>query len=351
MQVVHQLDESIWREFVANHPQGQIFHTPEMFQVFARAAGHRPTLWAVVDDRHYPLALLPPVQITLWNGWLYRWTTRAVAYGSVLCAPGSDGMDALTMLLQAYQREMRGKILFTELRNLTDLSDLQSSLIECNFAAEDHLNYLIDLDQPQETLWHKISRSSRQSVHTSRNRGTVIEEVTERQQLPTAYQLVQEVYARVRVPLASVGLFEAAFDILAPRGMFTIFMARTGDHYIGACILLIYNGRITGWYAGLDRAFSAYYPGESLIWHTLQWGKVRGLHMFDFGGAGRPDDDYGPRRFKSKFHGTPVNYGRNICVHAPLSLKVSKAGYAAMRKIVSLRSRVHCARGQMNAVR
>jgi serine/alanine adding enzyme len=61
MHVVHQLDEHLWREFVANHPQGQIFHTPEMFQVFARPEGHKPTLWAVVDDGSYPLALLLPV--------------------------------------------------------------------------------------------------------------------------------------------------------------------------------------------------------------------------------------------------------------------------------------------------
>jgi CelD/BcsL family acetyltransferase involved in cellulose biosynthesis len=339
MQIVRQLDEQVWRDFVANHPQGQIFHAPEMFQVFARVEGHKPTLWAVVDDGHYPLALLLPVEITLKSGLLYRWTTRAVAYGSVLCAPGPDGTDALRMLVQAYRREMRGKILFTELRNLTDLSELQPALNECDFVFEEHLNYLIDLDQPEETLWRRITKSGRQSVRTSQNKGTRIEEVTERQQLAIAYQLLQEVYARVGVPLASLPLFEAAFDILAPRGMFKVFVACANDQYIGTCLLLIFNGRITDWYAGSDRAFSAYCSGESLIWHALQWGKAHGLHMFDFGGAGKPEEDYGPRRFKAKFNGTPVNYGRNICVHAPLSLSVSKAGYLAMRKLLSLRSR------------
>jgi lipid II:glycine glycyltransferase (peptidoglycan interpeptide bridge formation enzyme) len=121
--------------------------------------------------------------------------------------------------------------------------------------------------------------------------------------------------------------------------MFKVFVACANDQYIGTCLLLIFNGRITDWYAGSDRAFSAYCSGESLIWHALQWGKAHGLHMFDFGGAGKPEEDYGPRRFKAKFNGTPVNYGRNICVHAPLSLSVSKAGYLAMRKLLSLRSR------------
>ena len=35
LRVVRQLEESLWPEFVDNHPHGNIFHTPEMFRVFA----------------------------------------------------------------------------------------------------------------------------------------------------------------------------------------------------------------------------------------------------------------------------------------------------------------------------
>jgi len=33
-QVTTRLDEGSWRGFVAAHPDGNIFHTPEMFEVF-----------------------------------------------------------------------------------------------------------------------------------------------------------------------------------------------------------------------------------------------------------------------------------------------------------------------------
>ena len=85
--VVNILPEEDWRHFVEEHPQSNIFHTPEMFQVFERVQGHQPTLWAAVDGHNCPLALLLPVNIALINGLLRPFTTRAVAYGSALCAP------------------------------------------------------------------------------------------------------------------------------------------------------------------------------------------------------------------------------------------------------------------------
>ena len=66
--IVNSLDESIWREFVDKHPQGNIFHTPEMYQVFSQAKGHHPLLQAVIKDDNELLALLLPVQISLADG-------------------------------------------------------------------------------------------------------------------------------------------------------------------------------------------------------------------------------------------------------------------------------------------
>lgn len=335
MRVVQHLDENLWNDFVDHHPQGNIFHTPEMFRVFARTRGYRPALWATVDNSHHPLALLLPVQITLRDGLLRQLTTRAVAYGSVLCTSGPEGREALALLLRTYNQETKRSILFTELRNLSDLSDLQPVLKEGGFAYEEHLNFLIDLDQPEDAIWRKISKSGQQRVRTARNKGTLIEEVTEQYpQVSIAYQVLHEVYRRVQVPLASPTLFEAACDILAPRGMFKIFLARQDKHYIGARLLLIYKGRIIDWYAGAHRAFSSYSPNELLVWHTLQWGREHHFHLFDFGGAGKPDEDYGPREFKAKFGGTLANYGRNVCVHAPMKLKLSQTGYKLLRKFL-----------------
>jgi lipid II:glycine glycyltransferase (peptidoglycan interpeptide bridge formation enzyme) len=69
-----------------------------------------------------------------------------------------------------------------------------------------------------------------------------------------------------------------------------------------------------------------------LTWHVLSWGVSNGYRLYDFGGAGKPGEDYGVRLFKAKFGGELVNFGRFVNVHKPLLLKISKPGYQIFQK-------------------
>jgi serine/alanine adding enzyme len=336
--IVNTLDEHTWRNFVDAHPQGNIFHTPEMFRVFTRARGHKPALWAVVGEHNTPLALMPVVQVTLQKNLLYPLTTRAVAYGGILSQEGADGLQGLEQLLEAYRIVMQGRFLFTELRNLADVSTVQPVLNACRYIYEDHMDYLVDLNLPEEQLWQNISKSGRQRLRHALSRGTLIEQINDRDEISLAYQQLQKVYRRVQVPLADISLFQAAYDLLAPRGMCQVFLARINDRCIGASFVLLYKGKMLAWYSGTDRNFNAYNPGELLKWQAFRWGKAHGYHQFDFNGAGKPGEAYGPRDFKAKFGGQLVNYGRNVCVHAPLRLQLSKLAYALARKASLLAS-------------
>jgi serine/alanine adding enzyme len=91
---------------------------------------------------------------------------------------------------------------------------------------------------------------------------------------------------------------------------------------------------IYSWYSGYDIAFSKTCPNDSLVWHILEWGAKNGYSSFDFGGAGRPDEPYSPRDFKAKFGGELVNYGINICTHAPLRLKLSHIPYQIYQRVM-----------------
>lgn len=337
MKVVKSLDEAIWHRFVDEHPQGNIFHTPEMFQVFARAKNHRPTLWAVTDDKAGVLALLLPVQITLipHAGILSRLTRRAIVYGGVLCAPGSQGLQALFALLQAYNQSVKGHVLFTELRNLTDISELQPVLLDQHFAYEDHLNYLIDLDRPVEEVMQSIGSRTRKNIRRGLRKGqVVIEEIHQPEQVATCYELLAQTYAQAQVPLAGRSLFEAAFEVLYPRGMVRLVLAQVEDVCAATSIELAYKDVLYGWYGGLDRQFSSYVPNELLMWDILCWGVENEFRWYDFGGAGKPDEDYGVRDFKAKFGGELVCFGRNTHVHSPALLHLSKMGYAFYRRLL-----------------
>lgn len=331
MRIVRKLDEYMWREFVEWHPQSNVFHTPEMFQAFARTEGHCPTLWAALNNDGRVLALLLPVQITLFNGLLRRLTTRAVAYGSVLCVPGAEGQEALARLLYTYQCEMKGALLFTELRNLSDLHAVQPLLHEQGFVHEDHLDFLVDLQRPTEEIWRALDGNVRTNVRKARRMGVVVKDVTSLAEVPVAYEVLESVYEHIRIPLAPRSLFESAFEVLHPQGMIKLFMAYADNVCLGVAVRLLYNGLIHAWYAGALGDYGKYKANDLLNWYMIEWGVQNGFRFFDFGGAGRPDQDYGPRRFKSKFNGVLVNYGRNICIHRPLYFNLSQWGYQVYR--------------------
>lgn len=317
-----------------SNPMGNIFHSPEMFRVFAQAARHHPKQWAAVDRNGKIAALLIPVEVSVMPRPLHYLTTRAVAYGSVLCQPGEEGRQALALLLEVYRRNLGHDILFTELRHLTDHVSLQTVLANAGFRHEDHLNYIIDLTQPEDTLWRQISSSGRYHIRTAEKRGVAVEDASDVSQVTEAYGLLEKVYSRVQVPLPDISLFQAAFKELSPSSLLKLFVARLGDQPIGAVFNFYYKDRGIGWYAGADREFSKYSATELLVWHSIRWAKRAGMMVFDFGGAGKPGEAYGPRDYKAKFGGELVNYGRDLCIHAPRLLRVSEFGYRIVRQFL-----------------
>jgi len=330
--IVNSLPEDRWRTFVDTHPYGTIFHTPEMFEVFAHARRHRPALWAAVNSNGEPLVLLVPVEITLMEGALRRLTTRSVVYGGILCSTAWESMEALELLLRTYVHEVRGMTLFTEVRNLSNAIVLQPTLLRCGFLCEEHLNYLINLDRSLEDIVGSFSRRLRQTIRqVLKRREVVIETVTDRSQVDIFFRLVQKSFARACIPSPDRSLFEASFDVLSPKGMMRMCLARVGREYVSGSVELLYKNVMYAWYCGMDRAYASVAPGEMVMWDILTWGVRHGFKAYDFGGAGKPGERYGVRDFKAKFGGDLVSFGRNTFVHAPAVLQISKLGYRLYR--------------------
>jgi hypothetical protein len=319
---------------VDEHPGSNIFHTPEMFQVFQRAEGHNPEVWAAMNSDGQILALLLPTQITLGNGLARFFTTRAVAYGSVLYRDASGGKEGLDLLLRTYVQEVNRDVLFTELRNQSDLGDVQQALTHCGFVYEGHLNYRIALNRPPDEILRSLGPRTRKHVRRGLRRAEVkIEEGFEKADVYRTYEVLQRTYAAAQVPLTDRTMFEAAFDILYPLGMVKFHLAKVGETDVAASVELLYKDVCYGWYGGINRAYASYTPSELLTWHLLHWGAVNGYRVYDFGGAGKPGEPYGVRDFKAKFGGELVNYGRNTYYHAPQRLALSKVGYQIFRRL------------------
>jgi serine/alanine adding enzyme len=333
MEIVRELEETAWRAFVEQHPEGMIFHSPEMFRVFGRTKGCRPELWAAVEKRRI-MALFLPVRIAWKGGALRPWTSRAVCFGGVLGYPGAEGNSALSFLLNAYAREIRHAVIFTEIRNRCDSGPIQPTLRREGFLFEDHLEYVIDLGRPLEAIFQSIGRRTRKHIKHGLNRGAVrVEEIHDRRRLGECYDLLAKTYRAAKVPLTDRSLFEAAFDLLYPRKMVRFALASVDGQPAAVSVELLYKKVLFGWYGGLDRRYSAFVPNELLMWDIFQWGAKNGCGRYEFGGAGKPNETYGVRDFKAKFGGALVNYGRNSRVHRPVLFNIGRTAYQLARRI------------------
>lgn len=84
IRIVHSLSEPIWRGIVGSHAESTTYHTPELFEVFARTKGHRPQLRAAMDGDRV-LALLLSIQIAI-GGRILRFLTTSTDGMSPLAA-------------------------------------------------------------------------------------------------------------------------------------------------------------------------------------------------------------------------------------------------------------------------
>lgn len=333
MQTVSALPDARWRRFLAASPDANIFHTPEMFQVFEATDHHRPELWAVQDATGEVAALFTPVQVSVLGGPSAYLTTRSVGYGGFATVGGARGERALEVLLETYGRDVSRRPVFTESRNLAGLDALQPILASRGWVYEDHLNYLIDLTQSTDDLWKGIRSNARRNIRNARKAGVTVDVVQSPEDVPAVYEILRAVYRRLQVPLPSLQLFTTAFEVLSGAGMLDIVRARLDDGtMIGALFLLSHDGVATYWYTGALREHSKLRPSDLMVWRALEIAAERGAHTFDFGGAGKPDEEYGVRDFKAKFGGELVNFGRNVSVHSQSRRRISETGYELVRR-------------------
>ena len=308
-----QLNQKAWSAFVTNHPQGNIFQSPEMYEVYKRTNNYDPFIITAFSDEISGI-LLGVIQKE--NKLLGNLSSRSIIWGGPLLIP-NDG-SILLKLFKKYMAKINRRALYTQIRNINDVSDSQNLFDSIGFRYEDHLNYILDLSKGEDTIWHSMNKKRRNTIKKAIRLNISIVEVGNIQELEKSYQILKEVYSRARLPLADFSLFKSAYDILGPKKMVKCFNAKHNNSSIGTLWILNYKNRIYDWYSGSLHEHLDKSPNDLLIWNAIKWGIEKDYEIFDFGGAGKPGVHYGVRDFKKKFGGLEVCFGRYVKTHRPI---------------------------------
>lgn len=327
-----EIDRRQWSDFVWNHADGNIFQTPEMFDVFMMTKNNQPILMAVTDAAGQILGILVVVIQIEYAEFIGKFSSRAIIRGGPLIL--NNNVDVLNFMLKEYNKVIPKRAIYSEVRNLCQQAGGFKECFEKNgFIYEEHLNILLNIEQPEEALWKNIHSKRRNEIRRARKEGTFTRELTCPKEIEEVYDILKDVYDKAGLPLYDRSMFSSAFGMLRPNGLVRFFGAINRDKLIGVIIVLCYKDRVYDWYAGSRREYYHKYPNDLLPWETFLWGKKNGYKIFDFGGTGKPNQPYGVRDYKKKFGGEFVCFGRYEKIHKPFLMKIAKLGFKLWQEL------------------
>lgn len=314
--ITDKLDYKKWSNFVCNHQQGNIFQSPELFEIYKNTNNYRPLVVALLDEYEEVIGLLLAVIQKEYSGLIGKFTARSIIIGGPLLK--SNDSNILENILSEYNSLVKKHAIYTQIRCLWNWGNLNNIFINMGFLFEEHLNILIDLTKSEELLWKELHSKRRNEIRKAYKEGLIFEVCCSNEELIKSYKILEEVYDRAKLPLPNYDYFVNLSNTKNANFKLHNFVAKYEGKIVGTMLALGYNGTLYDYYAG---AYSSYYnknPNDLIPWEVFLWGKKNGYILFDFGGAGKPGIPYGVRDYKKKFGGVFVNFGRYTKVHSKI---------------------------------
>lgn len=263
-------------------------------------------------------------------------TRRAIIYGGPLLANdiSDEALSALlTSLtkLPSLQGGGGGRLtpIYIESRNFHDYSKWKSIFEANGFMYQSHLNYHVDtttIDLAQGN----IGKHRWKYIRLSMRDGAKIVENPSIEQVQAFYTILQDLYqTKVKTPLWSWEFFEKLYHVEHAK---YILVELDGQIVGGTACVCLPGKAVYEWYAcGLDNCRDDIRPLSVAIWGEMQYAAENDYPLFDFMGAGSPDQPYGVRDFKAEFGGELVEHGRYLHVRKPLLYKIGKWGVKILK--------------------
>lgn len=317
-----EIDKQNWKSLVETSPVATWFQTDEAYRFYQSVSDMCAFVYGVVEEDKLVGVI---VGYTPQDKCKFKqyFTMRAIVVGGPLLDENISE-SALTTLLQTVKEQL-GDAIYLEIRNLHDYSGWQSIFEANGFVYQPHLNIQVTCN-----AMHSMSEQRVRQVRKALKNGVEICQAQSEQEIRDWYQILKRLYRKkVRTPLWSEEFFLQFY--------------RSG---VGKCLLVKFEGKVIGgmmcpifagkanyeWYVcGLDEAYREQYPSVMATYAAIEYAKQNDIPMFDFMGAGVPDQPYGVRDFKMEFGGEMVEHGRYLHIRKPLLYKIGKLGVKILK--------------------
>jgi len=321
------IDRTQWEELVVQSPTASFFQTPECYEFYSTFSFLTPFVFGVTENDK--LAGILSGYVTSDGNIIKQYLSRrAIVGGGVLLDTGISE-KALKLLLTTATEALKRKAIYLEIRNYTNYSKYKTTFDAEGFTYTPHLNFHVSTPNVEMAL-KNLSTTRRREIKLSVKAGAVWSETTDLNDIRTYYAILHDLYKnKVKTPLFPIEFFET----LAQQSFGKLFIIKVENKIIGGSVCVVLPDSIMyEWFVcGLDGQIKNVYPSTIATWAAIEYAATNDIGCFDMMGAGKPDDGYGVREFKSKFGGELVENGRFLYQINPVLFKIGKIAVKIMR--------------------
>lgn len=302
-----------WTNLLSQSATASFFQSPACYNFYASIPFMKPFVFGVSEDDQL-VGIMCGYVIADGNCLKRFFSRRAIVPGGLLL-DNHISTEALTKLLNIANHELSSQAIYVEVRNYSDYSTFRSSFESAGFFYNKHLNFHIKTDDAEQVL-KGLSSSKRRQIKLSLKAGAKIEEAKTSLDIEAYYAILKDLYKqKVKSPLFSIDFFNQLILLENAK----ILVVKINETVIGG-ITIVMTEKMTvyEWFVcGIDGYEKNLYPSVLATYAGIEYAAKHGFERFDFMGAGKPDEDYGVREFKSKFGGELVENGRFLLICKP----------------------------------
>ena len=323
-----QIDQLQWQELIQTSATATWFQTDEAYRFYQFVGGMRAFAYGVSEEGRLVGVVVGYITKNS-NFILQYFTKRSIIYGGPLLHPEISDF-ALSALLKTIAQNLDLSPIYIETRNFNDYSQWKDIFEINGFAYQPHLNFHVNITTT-EIAQGNIGKHRWKYIRLSMRDGAKIINNPNIDQVRAFYTILKDLYrTKVKTPLWSWEFFERLYYIENAK---YILVELDGKIVGGAACVCLPGKALYEWYAcGLDNCRDDIRPTSVAIWGEMQYAAENGYPLFDFMGAGKPDEPYGVRDFKAEFGGELVEHGRFLCVRKSLLYAIGKLGVKWLKR-------------------
>ena len=307
-----------WNAFLSGNPFATPFQTFDFYRVVNSVARMSARAVAVCNEDN--LLALAVITFPEGTGAKAFFARRAIIYGGPVADPRYP--EAMDMLISCLETELKGKVIYAETRNLSDYSGFREIFAKHRWSYVPYLNYIVRTDN-HDKMVRSVSASRMRKIRHAQAAGVTWKQAENAEETKALYTIMKDLYRKkVRKPLLPWEFFEQFLEEKIGVILLVIFE----EKIIGGIVCPVFERRsIYEFYVcGFDNDYKVQCPSIMATWAAMEYASLNGIQMFDFMGAGRPDEDYGVREFKARFGGEMAEYGRFRRIMNPLLYRMGE---------------------------